>query len=414
MMRFVSLPLLVLLAIGVPLIWAYPGDLAGWRVAGIMVGWAGCGLLLLSLFLMLREPRLALVLGGLERMYRWHHRAGMGAYVLLLLHPLLLSADALPDWQLAWRMLAPFSQGWPVWLGWASLLLLMLGLALTFARQIPYGRWRVLHIGLGLAVVLGLLHLLWLGIDAPAYPLLVLALAFLGWRILREDRGWSAHPYLVRSVSRLTDGMVELTLGPMAQALPTRPGQFVLAAFLDGPAFRGCREFHPFTISGQTPDGEIRLGIKALGDCTRHVQEVTVGTQVRIDGAFGNFLDAPSGRPQLWLAGGVGITPFIGLLRAGKLAQATTLIYLYRRDVDAAFLAELEQLARADSQFTFRACATGDEIPDLAPLLPERNVLVACDCYLCGPPGMIAAARRQLRQAGVRPRAIHFESFEFR
>ena len=44
------------------------------RTVGIVVGWVGCGLLLVSLLLMLREPRLAHWLGGLERMYHWHRR----------------------------------------------------------------------------------------------------------------------------------------------------------------------------------------------------------------------------------------------------------------------------------------------------------------------------------------------------
>lgn len=414
MIRLASIPLIVLLGIGAPVFWAYPGDLPVFRAAGIMVGWAGCGLLLVSLFLMLREPRLAAALGGLERMYRWHHRVGMVAYVLLLMHPLLLAANPLPDWHLAWQTLEPFRQGLPVWLGWASLVLLMFGLGFTFARRISYTCWRGLHISLGLAVILGLLHLIWLGIEEPVFPFLALAAVFLVWRLLREDRGWSARPYTVRAVAPLADGVVELTLSPLAEALPTRPGQFVLAAFYDGPAFRGCGEFHPFTISGQTPAGDIRLGIKALGDCTRHLQTVDVGTQVRIDGAFGGFLDGRAERPQFWLAGGIGITPFVGLLRAGKLAQATTLLYLYRKESDAAFLAELEQLTQADPQLVLRALATGDEVPDLAPCLPDRATLAACDCYLCGPPGMVAAARKLLRQAGVRARAIHFENFTFR
>ena len=414
MIRLASIPLIVLLGIGVPVFWAYPGDLPWFRAAGIMVGWVGCGLLLVCLFLMLREPRLASALGGLERMYRWHHRVGMAAYVFLLLHPLLLAANPLPDWLLAWRTLTPFGQGLPVWLGWASLLLLMLGLGFTFARQIPYGRWRGLHISLGLAVILGLLHLIWLGIEEPVFPLLGLAAVFLAWRLLREDRGWSARPYTVRAAAPLAEGMVEVTLSPLAEALPTRPGQFVLAAFYDGPVFRGCGEFHPFTIAGQTPDGDIRLGIKALGDCTRHLQTVDVGTQVRIDGAFGDFLDGRRERPQFWLAGGIGITPFVALLRAGKLAQTTTLLYLYRKESDAAFLAELEQLAQADPRLVLRAFVTGDALPDLAQLLPDRDTLAACDCYLCGPPGLIATARNLLRQRGVRARAIHFENFEFR
>ena len=164
---------------------------------------------------MLQEARLAQGLGGLERMYRWHHWAGMAAYVLLLAHPLLLAADAWPDKRLlAWQTLSPFNQGWPVWLGWLALLLLMLGLAVTFEQRIPYRIWRWLHIGLGLGVLLGLLHLVMLGIEQPVWPIMGLAAFFLGWRIVREDFGLAARPYLVQAARPVAEDMVEISLKP--------------------------------------------------------------------------------------------------------------------------------------------------------------------------------------------------------
>ena len=114
------LPLVVAVAVGVPLVWAFPSGLTFWRSVGIVLGWLGGGLLLASLLLMLREPRLAASFGGLERMYRWHHRLGVCAYVAFLAHPLALALDG---WQerpaLAWSVLAPAQESWPVWCGWA-------------------------------------------------------------------------------------------------------------------------------------------------------------------------------------------------------------------------------------------------------------------------------------------------------
>lgn len=413
--RIVSIPLLLLLGVLGPIYWAFPTGLPVARTSGIVFGWAGCGLLLSSLLLMLREARLANWLGGLERMYRWHHWAGMAAYVLLLAHPLLLAANALPnDRELAWQTLSPFSQGRPVWLGWLSLLTLMIGLATTFDRRISYGRWRWLHISLGIGVVLGLLHLLLLGIDEPVLPLLGLAILFLGWRILREDRGWAAHPYIVQHVNPVAQNMVEVSLRPLGDGLAVRPGQFILVAFLDGPAFRGCGEFHPFTVSGSAVKDEIRLGIKALGDCTRHLQSIEPGTMARVDGAFGGFLSEQDAVPQLWVAGGIGITPFLAFLRAGNLRQPTTLVYLYRSEADAAFVTELEQLATANPKLSLRAQATGDRLPDLNTLLPDRASLAGHDCYLCGPPAMVSGLRTALTRLGVKPSHIHLENFEFR
>lgn len=415
LLRFLSIPLLILAATAGPVFWALPEGLGLARSLGIVVGWAGCGLLLASLLLMLREPRLAKGLGGLERMYRWHHRAGMAAYVFLLAHPLLLAGDAWPNnRQLAWQTLSPFDQGGAVWLGWLSLLLLMAGLAATFERRIPYRTWRWLHIGLGLAVLFGLLHLVMLGIDEPVWPILGLATFFLGWRVVREDFGLAARPYLVQSATVVAKEMVEISLKPLAEAISARPGQFVLVAFFAGPTFRGCGEFHPFTVSAVGARGEIQLGVKALGDCTKKIQSIEPGVMARVHGAFGDFLADRPPSPQLWVAGGIGITPFLAQLRAGPLKQQTLLLYLYRAEADAAFMDEIRAMAARDPNLSLRAVATGNDVPDLTLLLPDAAALARHDCYLCGPPGMVGGLRKALSLKGVTPRHIHFENFEFR
>ena len=155
-------PVAAALALGVPLAlvwWAFPEALPWWRSVAIVSGWAGTGLLLASLVLMVREPRIAGLMGGLETAYRWHHRSGMAAYLLLLVHPLALAADGQAESPArAWQILAPWAQSWPVWLGWAALVLLMIGLAATFALHLPYRRWRGLHLVLAAGVPVGLTH----------------------------------------------------------------------------------------------------------------------------------------------------------------------------------------------------------------------------------------------------------------
>ncbi|MFZ1546581.1 MAG: ferric reductase-like transmembrane domain-containing protein, partial [Candidatus Nitrotoga sp.] len=167
-LRKLSIPLLIVTCMVSFIWWAFPEGLSTTRTLGIVLGWAGCSLLLAGLLLMLRETWLAQWLGGLERMYQWHHWAGTTAYVLLLAHPLMLAADVWPNSRLlAWQTLSPFSQGWPIWAGWLSLMFLMLGLAATFIMRIPYQIWRWLHFGLGVGVLFGLVHLVLLGISEP-------------------------------------------------------------------------------------------------------------------------------------------------------------------------------------------------------------------------------------------------------
>jgi predicted ferric reductase len=416
-LRWLSVPLLTAAVPASFAVWAFPEAISPIRTAAILVGWVGCGLLLVSLMLMLREARLAYWLGGLERIYRWHHHTGIAAYLLLLAHPLLLATNGLADSPaLAWQTLAPMHESWPVWSGWLALLLLMLGLGVTFTHRIPYHAWRWLHAGLGGAVLIGLYHLVLLGIDEPVLPILVVASLILGWRIIRADWGLSARPYIVASVRRIAEGTVEIALRPLAAPLGAVPGQYVLVAFSDGPTFRGCGEFHPFSISSVERDHSLRIGVKALGDCTRRMQSMEAGVAARVQGSFGRFSvdEQPAAASLFWVAGGVGVTPFVAMLRSGRVTRPTTLIYIFRSENDAAFLPELRTIVSSDPLLSLRTFATGDMLPDLEQVVPGARELSGCECYLCGPPGLIAGLKATLRDRGVASNHIHFESFDFR
>lgn len=396
--------------------WNAPDGLPGWRQVGIASAWAGLGLLLASLLLMLREPRLASWLGGLEAMYRWHHRSGTLGYALTLLHPLALAADA---WQevpsRAHLALAPWSQSWPTQLGWVALLLLMAGLGATFAHGIGYRRWRTLHAALGAAVIAAAVHVfVLLGDTAAAWAALGLAVAAVGWRLLVVDRGLLAPTYRVERVEHVAQGVIEALLRPLGPALRPAAGQFVLARFLDGERYRACGEFHPFTASAVGHDGTLQVTVKALGACSWRIQEIAAGVLVRLQGPFGDFLADADAAPQLWVAGGIGVTPFVAALRERPCPKPTTLIYVYRGDVDAAFLDELRATPAADPNFRLVAAATGSAPPDLDALLDQVEGLAGRRVQVCGPAGLAAALLPLLRARGVPPGWVRHESFDFR
>lgn len=414
-LRFLWLPIVVSFLVGVPVFWAFPEGLRFWRATAIVLGWVGCGLLLASLLLMVREVRLAIWLGGLERMTLWHHRSGVAAYLLLLLHPLTLAADG---WQesplLAWQVISPFSANWPVWVGWGALLLLMLGLATTFARHLPYGSWRWLHGLLGIGVIVGFVHVLLLGISMAALLATLAAALLLVWRLIRVDAGCAAKPYIINSVHPVAQSMVEISLRPLATPIVARAGQFIMVAFFHGPHYRGCGEYHPFTICATGPGAEFSIGIKALGDCTQQMQRLEAGVAARVQGPFGEFLAERPATPQIWVAGGIGITPFLAILRSEPLSQPTRLLYLFRSTADAAFLDELQALAERDAHLILEALPTGAGIPNVEKLLPASDLLSGKECYLCGPPALIESLSRVLKDRGVGEQNIHFESFDFR
>ena len=103
------------------------------------------------------------------------------------------------------------------------------------------------------------------------------------------------------------------------------------------------------------------------------MQSIEPGVAARVQGPFGDLHAERSTTPELWVAGGMGVTPFLALLRSGHLTAPTILIYLYRTPADAVFLAELEAVARADEHLRLYAISTGLELPDLDAILPDYS-----------------------------------------
>ena len=384
--------------------------------AGAWLGWLGSGLVSVSLLLMVREPAIAAWFGGLDRMFRWHHTLGTFGYMALLAHPLAIAGQVLPaNPAAAWRILSPFTLSWTGVLGWVALIGLMAGLASTFAIRLHYSLWRKLHAILGIGVLVGIAHLLAVrGLSASAWLVIIPAVLALGWRVLRADLGGGARPYEVSAVANLSGRITEATLKSLAAPITVMPGQFVMAAFFEGPNYRGCGEYHPYTVSGMAPDGALTLSIKALGDCTRNIQSLEPGVAVRVQGPYGTFLVDRIEAPELWVAGGIGITPFLALLRAGPVIHPTDLVYVYRETADAPHLAELTGYSASQALLRFHPLALQENPTPLFELLETLPDMAERQVYLCGPPSLVDAITRQLRLQGIAQRQIHFESFDFR
>ncbi|MGE5468834.1 MAG: ferredoxin--NADP reductase [Ignavibacteria bacterium] len=151
---------------------------------------------------------------------------------------------------------------------------------------------------------------------------------------------------------------------------------------------------------------------------------LAVGEAVEIDGPFGSLtLHRDVARPAVFIAGGIGITPFVSMLRHAAqehLARRFVLVYSNRRPEDAAFLEELRGLARRIEGFKLMATMTravesqwaGRRGPVDAELLKEVIAdLSSPACYVAGPPAMVADMRRQLNQAGIDDEDIRSEDF---
>ncbi|MDD5249130.1 MAG: FAD-dependent oxidoreductase [Rhodocyclaceae bacterium] len=158
----------------------------------------------------------------------------------------------------------------------------------------------------------------------------------------------------------------------------------------------------------------------------RALGSLPAGAAAEIDGPFGALtLHNDRSRPALFVAGGIGITPFVCMLRHAaklRLAQRFVLVYSNRRPEDAAFLAELEELAAHGEGFELVATMTqmsNSKQPwvgrtgavDSELLSQVLGGLSSAVCYVAGPPAMVAAMRGHLNRAGADDDDIRSEDF---
>jgi ferredoxin-NADP reductase len=158
----------------------------------------------------------------------------------------------------------------------------------------------------------------------------------------------------------------------------------------------------------------------------RALSLLPIGAEVRIKGPMGSFtLHKNVSRPAVFLAGGIGIAPFLSMLSyaaVNKPHPAISLFYANRYLEDAAFMDTLRELESSTENFRFVPTFTRadnahgrwkGETGRISPEMLSRHVsnLQGSICYVAGPPTMVSAARLSLSAAGVDEDDIRTEEF---
>ena len=182
-----------------------------------------------------------------------------------------------------------------------------------------------------------------------------------------------------------------------------------------------------FSIAS-APDEEMFLVATRMRDTAfkRVLGTLPIGSQVKIEGPFGNLvLHNDQARAGVFLAGGIGITPFRSILRRAareQLPHRLFLFYANRRPEDSPFLQEVETLQRQNPSYTFVATMTDMSRSDRswqgetgrinqAMLTKHLKSLASPIYYIAGPPGMVRAMRILLNSMRVDDGDIRTEEF---
>jgi predicted ferric reductase len=196
-----------------------------------------------------------------------------------------------------------------------------------------------------------------------------------------------------------------------------RPGQFAFVSFADH------ESPHPFTIAGaDRGDREICFQIRALGDYTRSLGKcLAPGQPVRVEGPYGRFDIGRQNRraQQLWIAGGIGVTPFLAWLESLQArpadAPAAELHYCTGdRDVDP-FVARLESLCTPLPGIGLQVHgARQGEALTADQLAAGKDRSRPAEVWFCGPQGFAEALQEGLRAAWRGRLTFHQEAFVMR
>ena len=379
----------------------------------------GIAFLLMTTSIVLSTRPLALEdwFGGLDRMYQIHKMAGVTALLFVLVHFFGVPKELPPGADPVANALFPSGP-----LGMLSLILLVVLLVVALNRKIAYSRWRPSHKLMGLVYIAVIGHFM----TAPgifferfsASGLMLILAAAVGvlaffYSIFGMNRR-TALPYEIEAVNAL-ERATEVVLKPVGSALDHKPGQF---AFVEIQG-KGWAEPHPFTISSAPGEDRLRFTMKVLGDWTRKVrEELKPGGTVQVRGPYGRFDMANAGNKQIWLAGGIGLTPFLSAIRAMEPGDSRQihLVYAAREKNDAIFLEELEARAAELGNVTLVPLFSDEgnfaRVDMMKVKLPDP--LGTYDYFLCGPKPMVDGLVKGLRKEGVQRHRIHTEAFEFR
>ncbi|ADP16592.1 oxidoreductase FAD-binding domain protein 3 [Achromobacter xylosoxidans A8] len=416
--------------------WAQPpAELNVWTARDQLILLTGLGayaIMTLIMLLAVRPRWLETRMGGLDKMYRLHKWSGILAAALAAAHyliklgkPLLLALfDPVPKTPRAAALLDMFRGSakdigeWAVWILAAMVLL-------TLWRRFPYHIWRQVHRIAAVIFLVVAFHGVVLTPAAwwwqPAGWMVaictavgtVCALMALTGNIGRGRR----YRGQVLAIDHLSDDILALTCRVEGN-WHHRAGQF---AFLTTNRREGA---HPYTVSGADDGtGRVQFSIKALGDYTRRLQRsLQVGQDVIIEGPYGCFdFQRDDGRPQIWVAAGIGVTPFISWMESLQTdpdtAPVATLYYCGRNADDAPFADHLKALCARVPNVTLQVRYSETQRPLTAAELAEHHTPGAPwpSVWFCGPAGFADALKDGLHRRGMPVSELfHQEAFQMR
>ena len=397
-----------------------PGGFA--MFVGSTTGMVGTYLALLMVILASRLPALERMLGQ-HGVIHWHRLLAPWTIALITVHAIFLSvAYAEVAKRGVLKEVGVIISKFPNMVSATVALGIMVGIGLIslprIRSRIPRESWWLIHLLMYLALFISVGHEIVLGPSFVGHPLakFVWALAWLlaaalvvtyriGFPIYRSV----LHRLRVVEVRPEGPGVVSVILeGRHLDRLAISGGQFFEWRFMTSKMWW---QAHPFTVSALPKPPYIRLTVKGVGNFSRALAHVKVGTPVAVEGPYGSFTAFAMRRGRvLLIAGGVGVTAARSLLEDLPLKSRPIVVLRASREEDLVLADEVEELVRIRKGVVHRLVGGRetvrlDQITKLVPDMAKRDV------FISGPEDFVRDASTMARRAGVDAKALHQEAY---
>jgi predicted ferric reductase len=392
---------------------------------GQIAGLIGMTMFALTFVLATRLRFIEDAFDGLDKVYIAHRILGGAALVLLVFHPILLVLKYIPEnITLAAKYLLPGTH-FSINLGIVAILGLIVLLFFTLYTKIKYHRWKMSHRFLGLIFIFAVLHIFLVRNSIARdnifsgyyiYSLIISAIGILSffYSLIINNTNILGATYRIDEIDKQKKGVYGLTLSPLKKPIKFKAGQFVFLRFYNS---KISKEAHPFSIACGTNCEKIKVIIKDLGDFTTTLVNLKLRDKVVVFGPYGRFNNHGM-RDQIWVAGGIGITPFIAMsddLKKG-MSYNVDLYYSVKDEDEFINLKNFENIQNiTKGKFRIIPWISSKEGRLNTGIISKKSKgLKGKDFYLCGPQALKDAIKTGLKESGINEDKIHDEEFTFK
>lgn len=356
---------------------------------------------------------------GLDKSYIYHKYLGIFMLVMVIFHDKTMSMGKRQEILAGVHIPRdPYAM-----YGTFSLYLFVLLIAIALlAKKLNYERWKIIHKFMIIPYAFGIYHYY----GSSNYPVFSIDLFsiwlniinFIGiisviYSVFFYERTSFRYHYKVSRLQTVANGTIEITANAINTALDFKPGQFVfLKVFGTETKFPS----HPFTISAAPKKGELQFTIKALGDHTNAlIENLQVGNEFAVSGPHGKFNYKTGVKNQIWIAGGIGITPFRSFAESGISENySIDFFYAYNNNKEGAYTDELQSIIHGDNLrlHLFNANETG--FLSVSEITKHIKIKESIDVYFCGPKPMRESLKKQFASSTLTILNFNYEHFQFK